>query len=184
MRKPYDKLYFAKTLILAKELHGKIYFSTGYIYCKMHLNLHKTNFNLHGNIHDIINCRPFRTEVSLSDASWPLLYKLAFAGELDDARNSSQELRSSLQERGKWHETHLLYWYKYILNSTTYPGQPSPAKWSLGGPVFYKAPLKYDLAANGCPGFFVEFNTYNITKDKFHVAYPSLVQGGSQSNYI
>ena len=73
----------------------------GYIYCEMHLNLHKANFNLHGNISDIINCRPFRAKVSLSDASWPHLYKLALAGELDDTRNWNQELRSSLQERGK-----------------------------------------------------------------------------------
>ena len=154
MRKPYHKLHFAKTLILAKELHGEIYFSIGYIYCKMLLNLHKANSNLHGNISDVIDCRTFRTKVCLSDASWPHLYKLALAGELGDTRNSNQELWSSLQERGKWHETHLLYWYKYILNSTTYPGQPLPAKWSLGGPVFYKAPLKYDLAAKGCPGIF------------------------------
>ena len=46
MRKPYNKLHFAKTLILAKKSHGEIYFFTGYNYCEIHLNLHEAKSNL------------------------------------------------------------------------------------------------------------------------------------------
>ena len=37
------------------------------------------------------------------------------------------------------------------------------AKGFLGGPLRSRGPPKDHLAAKGCPGFVVEFNTYNIT---------------------
>ena len=46
--------------------------------------------------------------------------------------------------------------------STINPGQPLAAKESLGGPLLCGGPPKGNLAAKSCPGFVVEFNSYNI----------------------
>ena len=50
----------------------------------------------------------------------------------------------------------------YLLDSTTNPGQPLAAKWSLSGP---RALLRDNLAAKGCPEFFVKFDNYSINVD-------------------
>ena len=55
MRKPYEKLHFAKNVILANKSHGEIYFFTGNNFCEMHLNLHEANPNLqYQNIVDLM----------------------------------------------------------------------------------------------------------------------------------
>ena len=46
-----------------------------------------------------------------------------------------------------------------VLDSTTNPRQPLAAKGCSGGLLQIKEPLKHHLAAIGCTGFVLEFNT-------------------------
>ena len=70
---------------------------------------------------------------------------------------------SSLQQSGKWHGTHF---YKVVINIKIHF-----QSWAAKGlQMIFKGffasqnPHEEHLAAFGCPGFIVEFNTYNIIK--------------------
>ena len=43
--------------------------------------------------------------------------------------------------------------------------QPLEARRGLGSSLLHREPAEHHLAAKGCPGFVVEFNTYNISGD-------------------
>ena len=46
-----------------------------------------------------------------------------------------------------------------VLDSTKNPRQPMAAKWFSGGLLQIKEQLKHHIAAKGCTGFVLEFNT-------------------------
>jgi len=64
--------------------------------------------------------------------------------------------------------------------STINPGQPLAAKESLGGPLLCGGPPKGNLAAKSCPGFVVEFDSYNIILMRL-MSLTTLLKGGISS---
>ena len=64
--------------------------------------------------------------------------------------------------------------------------QPLEARRGLGSSLLCREPAEHRLAAKGCPGFVVEFNTYNISGDD-HMSLTYLWQGAPHidfNNYI
>ena len=59
----------------------------------------------------------------------------------------------SLQERGKRHGTQLQE-FSWVSNSTTKPGNPKAAKWSLGYSIHSKGPSTDNLTAFGSQDLF------------------------------
>ena len=52
-----------------------------------------------------------------------------------------------------------------VLNSTTNPGNSLAGKRYLGYPLLHRGLPKHRMAADGCPGFFSEFNIKWQPKD-------------------
>ena len=66
------------------------------------------------------------------------------------ATNRDQELRSSLQESGKRHNTELQECFKYETSATN-PGQPLASKCCLSGLLQSRGPHKVHLTAKYYP---------------------------------
>ena len=71
----------------------------------------------------------------------------------------------------------------YVLNSVTNYGLPNTAKWPFRWPFVSRRPLKDHLADFICPGFGVEFITFNISGDDSMLLI-SLLQGAGAPHII